>query len=123
VTTDLHDVGKRKTVKLTTRGRKSGTPRDVTIWFAVAGRRTIHVQHASVPAAQWYKNLLADPRVEVDFGDGPRAARARPLEDPDQVRQVLRRIRRKYWMAWAIQLMGRGAAAVAAEITLTEEES
>lgn len=109
-------VAGRKTVRLTTRGRKSGQPRTVTIWFVAAGPDCIRVQHASRAPAQWYKNLLGDPAVTVDFGDGPLAGEARPLADAAQVRDVLRRVRRKYPMAWLIQLLGWGSHAVAAEI-------
>lgn len=108
---------RRKTVRLTTRGRKSGQPRTVTIWFAAAGERAIHVQHVSPTPAQWYRNLLAEPRVTLDFGDGPFDAAARPISDPEQVRAVLAAIRRRYWIAPLIQWLGRKATPVAAEIS------
>jgi deazaflavin-dependent oxidoreductase (nitroreductase family) len=116
---DLRDIAPQKTVRLITRGRKSGEPRAVTIWFVVAGPRSILVQHASRPAAQWYKNLLSDPNVQLDFGAGPLPATARPLGERREIDDVLRQIRRKYWSGWLIQLLfGRGATPVAAEITL-----
>jgi len=118
---DLRDVAAAKTVRLTTRGRKSGQPRAVTIWFVTSGPRSIQVQHVSRAPAQWYKNLLSDPKVQIDFGAGPLEAVARPLADRPQIDEVLRMIRRKYWSAWLIQLLfGRGATPVAAEITLAD---
>ncbi|HYD47039.1 MAG TPA: nitroreductase family deazaflavin-dependent oxidoreductase, partial [Terriglobales bacterium] len=69
--TDLTKYAGRSTVKLTTRGRKSGQPRSVTIWFVVVAPDRVEVQHTSAPTAQWYKNLLANPEVTLDFGDGP----------------------------------------------------
>lgn len=113
----MTDPAHRKTVRLTTRGRKSGQPRTVTIWFAMAGPRAIHVQHVAARPAQWYRNLLADPRVTLDFGAGPFDAAARPIADPEQIGAVLAAIRRRYWTAPLIQWLGRRAKPVAAEIS------
>ena len=106
----------KKTVQLTTRGRKSGTPRTVPIWFVTAGPRTILVQHATSAPAQWYRNLVADGAVTVDFGGGPITAQATPITDPARIRDVLVEVRKKYWSAWLIQLLGRKATPLAAEI-------
>jgi deazaflavin-dependent oxidoreductase (nitroreductase family) len=116
---DLRAVAKKKLVRLTTRGRKSGKPRTVEVWFVVADSQSVYVQHASRGPAQWYRNLVQDPGVTLDFGDKPLPARAEPIGEPERVREVLRLIRRKYPMAWLIQLLGVGHRAVAAKITLT----
>jgi deazaflavin-dependent oxidoreductase (nitroreductase family) len=113
----MTDPRRRKTVRLTTRGRKSGQPRTVTIWFVTHGERAVRVQHVAPVPAQWYRNLLAEPAVTLDFGDGPIPARARPLTDPDEVRAVLTAIRRRYWTAPLIQWLGRKETPVAAEIS------
>lgn len=107
----------QKTVRLTTRGRTSGQARPVTIWFVADGPRRILVQHVTSAPANWYRNLLKHPQVSLDFGDGPIAAHATPITDPQRVRQVLDAVRRKYWSAWLVQLLGRRDQAVAAEIT------
>ena len=114
---DTPEFAARKTMRLTTRGRKSGAPRTVTIWFVADGPRSVLVQHTTKRPAQWYHNLIADPVVSVDFGDGPIAARAVPISNPAQIRDVVAKVRRKYWSAWIIQLIGRSARPVAAEIS------
>jgi len=106
-----------KTMRLTTRGRKSGQPRTVRIWFVPSGPSSVLVQHARGTPAQWYRNLVADPAVSVDFGSGSFPARAVPISDPDRVREVLALVRRRYWSAWWIQLLGRRATPLAAEIS------
>ncbi len=116
MTSDAAFAGK-KTVRLTTRGRKTGAPRTVPIWFVAAGPRTILVQHATGAAANWYRNLVADGSVSVDFGDGPIPAHATPITDAARIRDVLAQVRRKYWSAWLIQLLGRRATPLAAQIT------
>ena len=107
----------KKTVRLTTRGRRSGSPRTVSLWFVAAGPRRILVQHASSARANWYHNLRADPAVTLDFGSGAISAHGAPITDDGRIQEVLAMVRGKYWMAWLIQLIGRRAQALAAEIT------
>jgi len=117
--TDLTGYARRKTVELTTVGRRSGEPRKVVIWFVLEGPRTVLVQHVARKPAQWYRNLCADSRVRIDFGDGPIDARAEPLTDPTAVRDVLDRVGRKYWTYRLIRLFGGGAeGAVAARVEI-----
>ena len=118
--TDVRKYADRRQLRLTTRGRKSGAPRSVTVWFVVADETRLFVQHASRAPAHWYRNLLQDPAVQVDFGDGPLDARAEPILDEVKIQEVLRLVRRKYWLARLIQLLGRNAKPVAAEIGLLD---
>jgi deazaflavin-dependent oxidoreductase (nitroreductase family) len=115
---DVTAHARKRTVRLTTRGRKSGRPRTVKLWFAAFDATTILVQHTSAAPAQWYRNLLADSAVQVDFGDGARPGRATPITDPARVREVLSLIRRKYVLARVIQWLGRKVGPVAAEIRI-----
>jgi len=107
----------KRTVRLTTHGRKTGRERTVKIWFVPAGAQSIFVQHVSRKPAQWYANLRREPAVSLDFGDGTVSARAVPIEDAAEVAKVLAMVRRKYLSAWLIQLLSRGAKPVAAEIS------
>jgi deazaflavin-dependent oxidoreductase (nitroreductase family) len=111
---------KERVVRLTTRGRRSGARRTVTVWFVPSAANGIYVQHSSRKPAHWYRNLVADPRVEIDFGDGARPGRAHPITDPERIREVLRLVRRKYPFAWLFQLLGWGRRAAAAEISFEE---
>jgi deazaflavin-dependent oxidoreductase (nitroreductase family) len=114
---DLSRYARRKTVRLTTVGRRSGQKRTVTIWFVVEGPASILVQHVAKKPANWYRNLAADPTVEIDFGDGPLPARAQILEDRREVDRVVSQIGKKYWSYRLIRLFGGGAdTAVAARI-------
>jgi len=113
---DLTAYARRSTVRLTTRGRRSGRPHTVTIWFVVADQRRLYVQHARGPTSDWFKNLRQNPAVDVDLGEGPLPATAREITDPAGVARVLRLIRRKYWFAWVFQVLGMTRQAVAAEI-------
>ena len=60
---------------LTTRGRRSGQPREIEIWFTErAGRYYLVAEHGV--GARWVKNLLVDPAVTVRVGPETFAARA-----------------------------------------------
>lgn len=114
---DLTGYTKRSTLKLTTKGRKSGEPRTATIWFVVVDAKHLLVQHVRGDEANWYRNLLKHPDVQIDFGDGPLPARATPIKERGKIDEVLRLIRRKYLLAWLLQAFGRSKA-VAASIEL-----
>ena len=116
MTTD--SVAGTRIVQLTTRGRKSGLPRTVKIWFVVATPLSIYVQHTNPKPADWYRNLLREPAVTVDFGSGPVPARARAVTDPAEIERILAAVRRKYIAAWLFKLLGWNRYAVAAEISL-----
>ena len=120
---DLTAYARRSTLRLTTRGRRSGRPHTVTIWFVVIDQRRLYVQHARGPTADWFKNLRKNPEVQVDLGDGPLPATAREITDPAQVALVLRQVRRKYWFAWVFQVLGMTRQAVAAVIEVGERST
>jgi len=64
---------------LATRGRRSGQPREIEIWFTEhGGRYYVIAEHGD--AAHWVQNLRADDRVEVRVGGRTFAARARVVE-------------------------------------------
>lgn len=93
----------------------------MTIWFVVADEARVLVQHASSAPAHWYRNLVQEPICQIDFGDGPLQARAHPIINDAKVQEVLRLIRRKYWLGRLIQLLGRKARPVAAEIEVVAQ--
>lgn len=78
------------TIDITTMGRKSGEPKRIEIWFhGINGRYYI----TGTPGPRdWYANLVANPdftfhlkhTIEADL-----PARARPITDPAERRQVL----------------------------------
>jgi deazaflavin-dependent oxidoreductase (nitroreductase family) len=111
-------VARTRIVQLTTRGRKSGQPRTVKIWFVVASPSSIYVQHTNPKPADWYRNLVSDPAVTLDFGSGGISGRATPITDPSKIESVLAMVRRKYLAAWIFKLLGWSRSAVAAEISL-----
>src|SRR5271169_2773661 len=60
---------------LTTRGRKSGLPREIEIWFTHRDGRFYLI--AEYPTSNWLQNLQAHPDAQVRVGEKNFAARAR----------------------------------------------
>ena len=66
-------------LSLTTRGRRSGKPREIEIWFTRRdGRYYLIAEHGR--RANWVRNLVADPAVRVRVGRRTFRARARVVD-------------------------------------------
>jgi len=63
---DVSRVADEKHIHLTTRGRKTGNPHTVELWFAMAGKK-IYLSHEGA-YTDWMKNILADDRVGFKIG-------------------------------------------------------
>ncbi|MET0389795.1 MAG: nitroreductase family deazaflavin-dependent oxidoreductase [Polyangiales bacterium] len=74
---------------LTTRGRKSGKPRVTPLLYLADGNDVVVVaSKGGWPTHPlWYRNLQADPAVEVQIGRDVRALRARTA-NPDERRRL-----------------------------------
>src|SRR3712207_172459 len=82
--TDALDLRQLSVLYLTTTGRVTGLPREIEIWFVLAGGR-LYVLSEGGHAAQWVKNIMRQPRVQVRLGGRTIAATARVL-DPERDR-------------------------------------
>ncbi len=70
------ELGAHEYAYLTTRGRRSGRPHTVELWFAVVGTSVWFVTDAGA-RRDWADNAEADPAVTVRVGDRAFAGRAR----------------------------------------------
>src|SRR5271154_4853308 len=62
----LERLAGKSTLRLTHRGRHSGRPYEVTIWFMVEGE-TIYLPTANL-RRQWPRNVKANPQVSLKIG-------------------------------------------------------
>jgi deazaflavin-dependent oxidoreductase (nitroreductase family) len=90
--------------RLTVRGRKSGQPRSVTIWYALRGETVLLTGGPDGP--QWCRNLRANPDVEVKIGGQHLRGRARVVEDPADADAVRAVFRSRYLLARISRLFG-----------------
>jgi deazaflavin-dependent oxidoreductase (nitroreductase family) len=83
---------------LTTRGRKTGKPREIEIWFTRRGRCFYLVSERRL-RAHWVQNLLEEPRVRWNVDGRKFRGRARVLRaagSPELVRDIQARSKSKY---------------------------
>jgi deazaflavin-dependent oxidoreductase (nitroreductase family) len=80
---------------LTTTGRKSGKPRVVPLQYE-EHEGVVYVGSARGTRADWFRNILADPRVRVQIGARRFGGVAKPLTDPVSIADFLElRLRRR----------------------------
>lgn len=73
---------------LTTTGRKSGLPRQTPLQYEdIDGVLTIG--SARGDKADWYRNILANPCVELEIGQARFKAVAEPVTDPHEIADIL----------------------------------
>ncbi|CAJ1497012.1 nitroreductase family deazaflavin-dependent oxidoreductase [[Mycobacterium] burgundiense] len=91
----------RRMLMLEHRGRKSGLPRQVVLETVDRpGPQRFVVVSGFGAASQWYRNVLADPRVKVSVGtrrDVPAVARAMTAEESAA---TLSGYQRRHPIAW-----------------------
>jgi deazaflavin-dependent oxidoreductase (nitroreductase family) len=77
---------------LTTRGRVSGNPHTIEIWFALVDR-TLYMLAGDGTRADWVRNLQREPAVSVRIADREFSGRARIVaagsEEDARARQLL----------------------------------
>jgi len=80
---------------LTTRGRVSGEPREIEIWFALKGD-TVYLLSGGGARANWVRNILAAPAVRLRIANETFEGRARVIGDPDEVAEARELVAGKY---------------------------
>lgn len=80
---DLADVDRLPFAYLTTRGRRSGRPHRVEIWFARSGR-TLYLLAGGGRRSDWVANIVASGDVTVEVGVLATTATARIVTDADE---------------------------------------
>jgi deazaflavin-dependent oxidoreductase (nitroreductase family) len=79
---------------LTTRGRVSGRPHEIEIWFG-AQQATIYLLSGS-EESDWVKNLLKDPAVTVRIAKHTFKGTARTVKDQEEEQRARYLVAEKY---------------------------
>ena len=90
----FQDIVNTKVLYLTTKGRRTGLPREIEIWFVTHCDR-FYLFAETGEAAAWVKNIRHNPEVAVRIGEQRVAATARVL-DRELWAQVAAIANRKY---------------------------
>jgi deazaflavin-dependent oxidoreductase (nitroreductase family) len=75
----FQDIVDTKVLYLTTKGRRTGLPREIEIWFVIHCDR-FYLFAETGEAAAWVKNIRHNPEVAVRIGEQHVAATARVLD-------------------------------------------
>jgi deazaflavin-dependent oxidoreductase (nitroreductase family) len=102
---------------VTTTGRRTGRPHTIEIWFAASGT-TLYLLAGGRERADWVRNALADPRVQLRVGELEVPATARIVEPGTDEDALARRLLlEKYQRPGSrdLERWGRSALPVAIE--------
>jgi len=81
---------------LTTRGRVSGQPHEIEIWFTADGHDTLYMLAGAGDRSDWVRNLRAEPAVTVRVRDTTYDANARVIQDAVESRRARTLVFGKY---------------------------
>ncbi|MBM3944447.1 MAG: DUF385 domain-containing protein [SAR202 cluster bacterium] len=108
------------TIDITTKGRKSGRPRKIEIWFHnVDGRLYITGDPGT---RDWYANMLAEPEFTFHLKESVKAdlsAHAKPITAKTERRRVFTRMREMEGGGWDFDAWLKGSPLV--EVVLEGE--
>jgi deazaflavin-dependent oxidoreductase (nitroreductase family) len=94
---DLSRFDRYWNCRLTTRGRRSGEPREVTIWFAL-GPGTIYLT-GSASHPHWCKNVAEHREVSLCIGGEDLNGSARRVDDLEEAQAIRQCFVDRYWLA------------------------
>jgi deazaflavin-dependent oxidoreductase (nitroreductase family) len=80
---------------LTTRGRRTGRPHRIEIWFGLRDG-ILYMLSGGGDRSDWVRNLMAEPAVGIEVGGVERPARARVVVDPEEDAAARRLLATKY---------------------------
>ncbi len=88
-------LNKRRQISITVTGRRTGRAITIPVWF-VHDENALWLLPVYGSRTQWYRNLQANRAITIQAGKERRDLRARLLQDPPAVREVIERFREKY---------------------------
>ena len=91
----LDGAAHQREVRLTTYGRKSGKPRNVTIWVGTDGKR-LYIRSGEGMRRHWPQNLVARGEGVLHLGNLAVKVKPRLVTDAAEARMVSALYRKKY---------------------------
>ena len=102
---------------VTTKGRRSGKPHTIEIWFALH-HKVVYLLSGGGEVSDWVRNLRTHPTVGLRLGERDMICRARVVADPDEDALARRLLLEKYTPRYSGDLAewGRTALPIAVEL-------
>jgi deazaflavin-dependent oxidoreductase (nitroreductase family) len=82
-------------MEITVTGRKSGRSISTPVWFVHEGQK-LYLIPIKGTDSNWYKNVLAEPTMQISTGEEKLTVRANPIFDSRKVAEVVQKLRVKY---------------------------
>jgi len=101
----LESLKGQSTCRITTRGRRSGRPHTVTIWFVVGEAGSIYLGTLRM-GRDWPKNVAVNPDVILEIGSLRLNGQARQVSDEARRAEIESSLTGKYWAAWIGSWLG-----------------
>lgn len=107
---------------LTTRGRHTGRPHEIEIWFAL-DRSTLYLLSGGGERSDWVRNLHADPAVTVRLGGTIFDGTARVVENGEESERGRTLVFEKYQPRYrgSLERWRRESLLVAVDVIATRE--
>ena len=102
---------------LTTKGRHSGSPHTIEIWFALHGE-AVYLLAGGGDGSDWVKNVRSDPTVGLRLGDRDLICKGRLVGDPEEDALARRLLLEKYRPRYSGELEEWARTALAVAIDL-----
>ena len=117
MTPELEGLADEDYCYLTTTGRISGEPREIEIWFGLAGSR-LYMLSGGRDRSNWVRNLMRTPEVRVRIGDREFEGRARIVNDGNEDAAARRLLLDKYAPGYSgdLSAWGRDSLPVAVDL-------
>jgi len=84
-----------KEVEITVTGRKSGRSVSTPVWFLHEGQK-LYLVPVNGTESNWYRNVLAEPTMQISTGGSKVTVRANRIFDSRKVADVVEKLRSKY---------------------------
>jgi deazaflavin-dependent oxidoreductase (nitroreductase family) len=114
---DLESLSGEPFCYVTSRGRLSGRPHTIEIWFAIEGR-TLYMLSGGGDRSDWVRNVLRKPEVSVRIGGDEIAGRGRMVAEGEEDALARRLLLAKYEPGYAGDLSEWGRTALPVAIDL-----
>jgi deazaflavin-dependent oxidoreductase (nitroreductase family) len=82
-------------IENTVTGRVSGKQITLPVWF-IEEDGTLYLVPVTGSDTEWYKNVLATPRLQIAAGGQSITAAATPITNQTRVREIVEKFRSKY---------------------------
>jgi deazaflavin-dependent oxidoreductase (nitroreductase family) len=91
----LKKLALAKEMEITVTGRKSGRSISTPVWFVHEGQK-LYLIPIKGTDSNWYKNVLAEPTMQVSTGERRLTVKATPISDSRKIAEVVQKLRLKY---------------------------